>query len=96
VVSGVLNNHFFGGSTPTRASITSGRLWNRNHPVLFIVKASQISSSDDMEQDLDEVDPVSPTFVCFTALAAFVQALLKPVKHRIRAGRTPSTSPRSV
>lgn len=49
-----------------------------------------------MEQDLDEVDPVSPTFVCFTALAAFVQALLKPVKHRIRAGRTPSTSPRSV
>lgn len=49
-----------------------------------------------MEQDFDEVDPVSPTFVCFSALAAFVAALLKPVKRSIRGLKTPSASPRSI
>jgi len=38
----------------------------------------------------DELEPTSPSYVCFSAITAFLQALLVP--RRIRSGRSSSSS----
>lgn len=46
-------------------------------------------------QDFEDVDPASPTYVCFSAIVAFVQALFRPPRPLIQR-KTPSVSPRSI
>lgn len=60
-------------------------------PIRFLYK--RLSRHCPLEMDRDDalLDPSSPTYVCFAAVAAFFQALLVPPRRGSR-----STSPGSL
>lgn len=62
----------------------------------YIRDQDQLIQSKMVPEDFEEVDPGSPTYVCFSAIVAFISTLFRPGRATITSRKTPSTSPRSV